>query len=132
MEKLSEEDDREIYENSYYSFIRKLEELAASPQEACNLLTHFNVSAEIKFGLEGSDYLFNYASCNFSQDQREALLDLIESFKCIPLSVVEYTEVASVSLRNMDHPCWIPLRKKAQNLLSLLKSNTEQNQMYFL
>ena len=131
MEALSEEDDRDFYENSYYYFIRKLEVLAASPQDACELLGHFNVAFETKFDLEGADYIFNYACCSLSIEQREAILELLESLKTIPPSILEYTRAPSVSLRNMNHPCWIPLREKAQNLLKLLMPNTKQNYIYF-
>jgi hypothetical protein len=52
METLSEDEDRNLYENSYYHFVNRLEVLAASPEEACELLGHFNVAFETKFDLE--------------------------------------------------------------------------------
>lgn len=131
MEILSKEDDRDIYENSFYFFIKKLEVLAASPQKSCELLGHFNVAFETKFDLEGSDYLFNYMSCNLTKEQKSAVLDLLDSLKHIPACILEYTEKPSVSLINMEHPCWIPLRRKAQVLLKLLEPNIEKNHSYF-
>ena len=131
MENISEDEDQDMYESSYYHFINRLKVLAASPAGACELLGHFNVAFETKFDLENAAHLFNYESCTLSPEQRKAIIELVESLNTIPQAVLIYTDVSSMSLRNMDHPCWIPLRKKAQILLELLRPNTEKNHFYF-
>ncbi len=131
MKALSRQEDRDAYENSYYYFIKQLEVLAASPEEACELLGHSNVAFGVKFDLEGSDYIFNYDSCSLEAEQRQAIIELLDDLNTIPPAVLRYTEVASMSLKNMGHACWTPLRKKAQNLLKLLELNTQANNLYF-
>lgn len=127
----SDNEDRDNFENSYCYFIHSLEVLAAPPEDACELLGNFNVSFETKFDIEAGTYLFNFAYCPFSLEQRNTINILMENLREIPVDVLAYTEAPSKSLENMKHPCWIPLRKKAKNLLDLLSPITKRNQEYF-
>jgi len=127
---MSVEDDKDIYENSYYRFIEVVEILAASPDEACERVGYFNVAFEIKRDLEAGLYLFNYAGCPLSSAQRAAIADLVEALKLIPEQVFNFTCVREQSLERLQHPAWVPLREQASRLLSLLQPATDANEKY--
>jgi hypothetical protein len=84
--------DLDDFENSYRVFKESLEVLAASPEESCNLLGHFNVAFETKLDLESGPYLFNYSSCPFSPVQRETVISLITHLNKIPSEVLAFTK----------------------------------------
>lgn len=127
---MSVEDDKDIYENSYYRFVEVVEILASAPEEACERVGHFNVAFEIKHDLEAGPYLFNYAGCPLNPAQRSSVVELVEALKSIPEQVLEFTRVRQQSLERMRHPAWVPLREQATRLLSLLQPITDANQKY--
>lgn len=128
---MSTSDERNDFENAYYYFIEALRVLAASPEESCELLGHFNVAFETKFDAEVGPYLFNCSYCPLLSEQRAAIEELTKALQLIPADVLSFTKVPATSLEKMQHPCWQPLRRQATDLLNLLAPLTEQNQRYF-
>jgi hypothetical protein len=128
---VSEADDKDIYENCYFQFIEAVRVLAASPEEACEMLRGYNVAFETKYDVDAGPYLFNYAECPLSSQSRAAIAELVEALKSIPEDLQAFTDVPAISLDRMRNPLWIPLRKKANDLLELLKPMTDLNEQHF-
>jgi hypothetical protein len=124
-------DQRELFENSYYYFVEALAVLAAPPAQACELLGYFNVAFEAKFDAEAGRYLFNYERCTLSEKNKNEILELINLLQSIPDQIISFTKNPGESLERMHHPCWILVRQKAAALLSELAPITEQNRRYF-
>lgn len=124
------DDEKDIYENSYYHFVEAVKVLAATAEESCERLGNFNVAFETKYDVEAGPYLFNYPACPLSSEQRNAIVELVESLKSIPESTLEFTKAPSVSLERMRDPAWVSPRDKAVRLLLLLQPITELNEQY--
>jgi len=124
-------DDRNEFENYYLRFKQSLEVLAASPEEACELLGHYNVAFETKSDLGYGVNLFSLSSCPFTSEQRQNIVVLLEALETLPDSVLGFTDVPSESLERMKHPAWVPLRDAAARLLVELQPVSSANERYF-
>jgi hypothetical protein len=127
---MSADDDRDLYENSYRSFIEALSVLATEPEEACKRLGNLNVPFETKYDVEAGLYLFNYVACPLDTAQRETIVELVDSLKSIPKELLEFTGDPQRSLERLRHPAWVSPREGAKRLLSMLRPVTEQNELY--
>jgi hypothetical protein len=123
--------DRGEFENCYLQFKASLEVLASSPEDACELLGHYNVSFETKWDLGFAQNLLAFDESPLNAKQRQGITMLIEALERVPAEVLAFTDVPSESLEKMKHPVWIPLRAMATKLLSDLEPVSRENQRYF-
>lgn len=120
----------EQFANSYYYFVKALKILAAEADRQCALMGNFNVAWEIKHDVSAGLWLLNLPS-NLSQQERDGISGIVAALEQIPASVFEGGATATANRRAMKHPCWIPLRARASELLTLLSSATSRNEAFF-
>ncbi len=124
-------EEREAFENSFHYFLKAVDVLASPSEEQCERMGHYNVAWEIKDDVSAGANLIKSVGSGISSEEAAAIKALIEALKEIPVEVLSFTDIKEVSLKNMKHPSWAPLRKKANDLLLALASASTKNQQYF-
>lgn len=126
-EKISE---REAFEHAYYYFLQALELLASDSETQCKKGGNYNVAWELKNDVSAGAYIFNLPE-RLSEKQKKEILELVAALDAIPDEVLRSATSAADNLRAMNHPCWIPLRERAANLIKLLEPATKKNEEFF-
>lgn len=113
--------DREEFENSYYYFVLALKTLAASADEKAIEYGSSDEGAawELKNDVAAGIYLFNFESCSLSDAQRGKITELVNVLNGMPKN------------NGFKDPSWVPLQKRAEELLKLLEPITRANTEYF-
>ncbi len=122
----------ELFHNYYHYFLQSLARLAESAEDQCASGNNFNVAWELQDDLlrDASGVLI-YQGSGLSAEQRADIVTLVEELKALPTSVLSGSRNAAGSLRDMNHPCWSPLRGAASALIKTLEPITNQNRAYF-
>lgn len=122
------EDKEDIYANTLYGFFRDLTTLAAEAEEQCRIELYYNVAWEIRYFFTGSvgavirgDAVLGLPGMELSDEQREALSALCAAVEAIPDAVVNVPNLKENHLNAMRNPCWVPIRIKAREIMSLLE-----------
>jgi hypothetical protein len=119
------------FENAYYYFVQAVEVLAMAAEAQCEIMGNYNVAWELKGDVSAGSYLFNLPCPKVTDQQKRSILALIASLDELPNPVLQAGVGAVPSLASMRHPCWVPLRKQAQELLAILSPLTINNAQYF-
>ena len=124
--------DEEAYANAYAHFLPVLKLLAEDAETQCKTMGYFNVAWELKDDASRDALaVLNLSGENLSQEQRDGLTKLLEELNAIPDAVINVANVKEEHIRTMSHPCWIPLRTHAVELIHLLDSETQRTNAFF-
>ncbi|WP_321922320.1 hypothetical protein [Burkholderia sp. BCC1998] len=120
----------EAFANSYYHFVEALKILAADAEFQCDVMGNYNVAWELKHDVSAGSCMLTLTSGELTKQQRDGIAGIVAALDEIPDSVLEGGTTAAVNKRAMHHPCWIPLRARAAELLTLLSSATSRNEAF--
>ncbi|WAL82539.1 hypothetical protein OYT13_22730 [Pandoraea sp. XJJ-1] len=121
----------EEFANSFYYFVKALKILAADADSQCDLMGNYNVAWELKDDVSAGLCMLTLPSGELTKQQQDGIVGIVTALDEIPDSVLEGGTTAAVNKRAMHHPCWIPLRTRAAELLTLLSSATSRNEAFF-
>lgn len=122
--------EREAFEHAYYYFAQALEVLASDPKTQCEKGGNYNVAWELKNDVSAGARLFDLPK-RLSEAQKKEILGLVAALDAIPSEVLRSATTVADNLRAMNHPCWVPLRERARNLIKLLEPARKKNEEYF-
>jgi len=123
--------EEEAFANAYYYFVEAVEVLSMPAENQCEITGNFNVAWELKDDVSAGAYLFNLPCPQVTESQKQEILGLIAALEKVPVTVLQAGIGAEQSLTSMQHPCWVSLRKQAQELLVRLNPLTVSNAKYF-
>jgi len=125
-------DPVEIFHNRYLWFIGALTQLSRDAVTQCQHGQNFNVAWELQDEfLTGARTVLHYADSGLSDEQRQLLESLTDAVQQLPASAISGSRTSEGSLRDMNNPCWAPLREPASRLLKSLASITDRTNAYF-
>ena len=114
---------REAFEAEYNVYLCALRQLSASPKEQCELGSNYNVAWELKDEISRGPDLLENPTSTIAKDAINAVRALASSIESVPSSVLVAAEGFDSNIIAMNHPCWVPLRKAANELLTILASD---------
>ncbi|WP_321863545.1 hypothetical protein [Burkholderia cenocepacia] len=120
----------EEFANSYYYFAEALKILAADPDFQCDAMGNYNVAWELKYNVSAGLCMLTLPSRELTEQQRDGIAQIVAALDEIPASVLGGGTTAAINKRAMHHPCWIPLRARAAELLTLLSDVTSRNEEF--
>ena len=123
--------EREGFENSYRVFRETLEAVAMPPIQACEAYGGYNVAGEFVLDLRAGQYLCESPASTLTLEQKAGVARLISTVNQVPREAASFTDRASESIANLEHPSWVPVREQAAALLNVLDSATQSNNAYF-
>jgi hypothetical protein len=126
-EKISEQ---EAFELAYHYFFQALEILASDAKTQCERVGNYNVAWELKNDVSGVIHMFNLSE-RLLREQKSEILGLVAALDAIPSEILRTATNAADNLNAMNHPCWVPLRKRAAELIKLLEPATKKNEAFF-
>jgi hypothetical protein len=122
-------DTDEIYANNFFSFMRNLKWLSEEAEKQCEMNKYDNVAWELKnFFIGASEGILNIPGSNLSDYQKDIVRRLMTDVAAVPDAVINIAVSNSRQehLRAMSNSCWIPLRKQAKELISLLDAEIKR------
>ncbi|WP_155754867.1 hypothetical protein [Burkholderia anthina] len=120
----------EEFANSYYYFVEALKILAADADSQCDVMGNYNVAWELKYNVSAGLCMLTLPSRELTKQQRDGIAQIVAALDEIPASVLGGGTTASINKRAMHHPCWMPLRTRAAELLTLLSGVTSRNEEF--
>lgn len=120
----------EEFANSYYYFVAALKILAMDADSQCDVMGNYNVAWELKANVSAGLCMLTLPSGELTKQQREGIAGVVAALNEIPESVLGGGATAAINKRAMNHPCWMPLRTRASELLTLLGSATSRNEAF--
>ncbi|WP_175002922.1 hypothetical protein [Burkholderia lata] len=120
----------EEFANSYYYFVEALKILAADADSQCDVMGNYNVAWELKYNVSAGLCMLTLPSRELTKQQRDGIAQIVAALDEIPASVLGGGTAASINKRSMHHPCWMPLRTHAADLLTLLSGVTSRNEEF--
>lgn len=124
--------EREAFETGFWYFTRNLEILASPADVQCERVGNCNVAFELQYEVQGGGYLFNTRSSGrLTPEQRQGILNLVQSLDAIPQEVLASCTNAEGSILAMSQPCRGPIRKQTEALLALPAPAIEESRHYF-
>lgn len=115
----------EALRNAYVYFVEALETLASEPEAQCEAMGDYNVGWEIKDDVAAGRYLVGWTLLTSSQS--DAVERLVAALESVPREPLVAAQGRSENLEAMRHETWVPLRRQAAQLLSMLRPFTEAN-----
>lgn len=119
--------DEEVYANAYFYFVKALSVLAEDAESQCKKMGYFNVAWELREDVSrGARAILDHPNRNLSEEQREAIRQLLADLANIPDNVFRAANSKDQHIRAMSQPCWIPVRTRSKELILLLSSETKR------
>ena len=120
---------QELFENTLWYFYLAVKELSKPAASQCEKVPDsISIAWEIKDDFLRDCGLHRLPHSYLSQEQIVGIEHLAETLESVPESVFESSRT---NLQAMQHPCWSPIRKEAEQLLALLEPAHERNKIYF-
>ena len=130
------DDDHEVFENTFFYFVKALRVLSSDAATQCKEMESYNTPWEIQrdttSGGLGSLRLSARYLC---WEQAEKIVDLVAALRRLPKEALSVPHMKMTGdagcITAMSHPAWEPLRKEAAQLLVLLEPAIKRNEAYF-
>lgn len=127
-EKMSEE---EAFAHAFFYFIKALKVLAADADEQCEYMSNYNVAWELKSDVSRSAGLLKLPGAReLTQDEKDGIAAMVAALSALPASLLVAATTEAANKKAMNDPCWIPVRVRAAELLSLLAAATARNEAF--
>src|ERR1700752_4394830 len=124
--------DHEAFEYKLQNFLRSLQVMTMGPVELCNAWGNYNVAWELVSDLKGDgDAIVTVASSYLDDDQKQGVRQFLDSLGAIPQALLVTATSQSANQEAMSHPCWVPFRTAATELLAKLQPVAARNRAYF-
>lgn len=124
---ISEED---AFANGFFYFIQAIKILSADAKVQCTCMGNYNVAWELKSDVSAGAYLLNLPSAPLTQEEQDGIVAMVAALKEVPTSLLIEATTEAANKKAMSHPCWIPLRAHAAELLRLLAAATQRNESF--
>lgn len=122
----------ESFEYSLHNFLQWLEVMTLEPIELCNAWGNYNVAWELVSDLNTDGNAAISSPCSYlSESQKQAIRSFLASLGNIPESVLCGAASVSANQEAMSHPCWLPFKASASNLLKTLETAATRSKAYF-
>lgn len=122
----------ESFEYSLQNFLQWLDVMTLEPIELCNAWGNYNVAWELVADLKTDGNAAISSPCSYLNPQQEqAIKSFLASLGNIPNSVLFTATSIVANQEAMSHPCWLPLKASASDLLKALEPAATGNKEYF-
>ena len=122
----------ESFEYSLQSFLQWLDVMTLEPIDLCNAWGNYNVAWELVADLKTDGNAAISSPCSYLNPQQEqAIKSFLASLGNIPNSVLVAATSIVANQKAMSHPCWLPLKASALDLLKALEPAATRNKKYF-
>ena len=127
---------QEAFEYTYKVFFEALEILSQEPALQVRLNGNYNTAFELMFHVGDGRYLLAADAGYLSDEQKDAIGHFLDNVERLPFKHHSGRDDDSsvrleANLTDMLHPCWVPIRKQARELIAVLASATVLNKGYF-
>jgi hypothetical protein len=124
--------DEEAFEYTLQSFLKAVDVMTMEPVALCNAWGNYNVAGELVFDLKGDGQAIVTMLCSYLDDgQKQNVRRFLDSLGDIPDALLAAATSPSANQQAMSHPCWVPLRRGASELLVNLEPAAARNRAYF-
>ncbi len=121
------DEEAEWYASTYVHFLTDVRFLNEEAEVQCVLKQYDNVAWELKdFFLRLAHLVLNLPGGNLSEEQRSAIVRLVNDVSAIPSQVVNVPNTRENHKIAMRDPHWRPVRARAAELLRQLESETKR------
>ena len=120
-EKNQSNEDKETFEQLFYSFWQALYLLSKDAVTQCNEMGNYNVAWELKDDVFQGNYLVSLPGEFLTDGQRMAIKQFLSEINKIPNSVLKEAKSYEENILAMNNSCWAPIRKHASILLKTLE-----------
>jgi len=125
-------DLQETFEQGLSHFIGFLEVMSMEPVEQCEVWGNYNVAWELVTDLKNEGHIISTFECSYLTEQKKSeVKSFIASLSSVPEALLIQAITATENQHVMSHPAWVPIRKNAAKLISILQSAVVKNKEYF-
>jgi hypothetical protein len=124
--------DEEAFEYTLQNFLKSVDVMTMEPVALCNAWGNYNVAWELVSDLKGDGKAIVTMACSYLDDgQKQDVRPFLDGLGDIPKALLVAATSPLANQQAMNHPCWVPFRRSASELLAKLEPVAVRNRAYF-
>lgn len=110
---------------AYECFLEALNILEADADRQCQLMGNYNVAWELKDDVSRGIWSLKSSAKKLSDNQSREVQALEAALNALPSSILVSATTEQANKLAMNDPCWLPVRKQALKLLTVLGQRSD-------
>jgi hypothetical protein len=132
----TEMSDQEIFENTFFYFVKALRVLSLEAPLQCDEYNNYNAPWELCDDVvSGGIGALRLSARSLTWEQAGKIVDIVAGLRRMPDEAISLTHLSMTRPVGcetaMNHPAWAPLRVEAAELLAMLEPAIRANEAYF-